>query len=212
MFLLAAESCFSLLFFTVLLCIYPNLMIPCLLPTYFLCTYCLSFGIKTLRNVLYFLAHWSIYLCSFCFHLKNVPEYITGELPGCYFHCSSWLREVLLFLFWGIAFLSISLFNLLWWCPISIFPSSGNFLSLQVLLCFLDLVVLLVLLSFFSHFSLQHGTFFIPVNQLYIRIVCIRVTSSFSILSNILILYYITRCEFFRPEFAGHFSLEFEWP
>ena len=116
-----------------------------------------SLGWKALCNVI-FLVLRSICLSSYLVHSNNDSEYLT-RIYGClslsWVFCGRvWFRKAFSF-FWGTLFLVCPSSLLVWWCPLPIFPSTCNFLYLQVIWRFPDMVVLFLLLFLFSHFSLS---------------------------------------------------------
>ena len=122
-----------------------------------------SLRYETLRIIIInFLALWSIYLSSLHVHFKNDSEYLTRGTTQVFILLiflqqnlvSRSLLSLLRYFFLNFSFISV------WWCPLSIFPNTCNFPSLQAFLCFPDLAVLFLLLFLFSHFSLLDSTFF----------------------------------------------------
>ena len=98
--------------------------------------------------------------------LRMVQNILQGELPRCLFlwwdfYSRVWFWEVFLF-FWETLNLLFLWFLFVSWCPLPIFPSNCNFHFLYVFRCFLDSIVLFLLLFLFSPFHRLHGIFSMP--------------------------------------------------
>ena len=132
------------------------------LPSSFLDAYCLSQSISQIWG----LVHGHRFPSQFVWVpslsiLRMFQSILQGRLTRCLFLLIQFLPQNLgsknvhvhlrysfLFFFFFFSFLFI------WWCPLPIFPITSNFPFLPAFRFFLDLAVLFLSLSIFSHFSL----------------------------------------------------------
>ena len=140
---------------------------------------------KALRNIIDSLVSWFIYLSFSLIHFKKKPEYLTRETILWWdFCCWVWFQEV--FLSWYLlswCFLS-SMFA--WWYLLLIFSDICSFLFLVILSWPSSSIPWIAfLISFFiistEDFSIPNS---VTISWLYIVMICIKVSSSFSNLEN----------------------------